>query len=110
MWRYLTILDNALMDINVDTTSCMQRTLCWTVKNSSRNVGNGNGSSMDKIIDGLATNEWLHKFIADTPFYSAMRSGLDDLDCGREYHKCTVNKRTLNMMIKKFVKLINGDE
>ncbi|KAJ8925986.1 hypothetical protein NQ315_009841 [Exocentrus adspersus] len=108
MWRYLEILDNALMEINIDTTSCLQRSLCSTVRASSKNVNDGNGSSMDKIIDGLASNEWLQRFMSETPFYAAMKSGLRDSDCGREYDKCTVSKGALNMILKKLAGLVHG--
>lgn len=39
-------------DINVGT--CMQKAICTTIRSAVENVARGNGTSTDKIFDGLS--------------------------------------------------------
>lgn len=39
---------------DIDVTTCVQKIICTTVKNSAENVAKGNGSSVEKIFDGLS--------------------------------------------------------
>lgn len=47
-------LEETLLANNIDSTLCMQRAICWLIKNSSQNVALGKSASVDKIIDGIA--------------------------------------------------------
>lgn len=38
---------------DIDVTTCVQKVLCNTVKNAVENVAKGNGTSTEKIFDGL---------------------------------------------------------
>lgn len=39
---------------DIDVTTCVQRMVCTTVKNAVENVARGNGTSAEKIFDGLS--------------------------------------------------------
>uniref|UniRef100_A0AAR5PCU0 Uncharacterized protein n=1 Tax=Dendroctonus ponderosae TaxID=77166 RepID=A0AAR5PCU0_DENPD len=41
LWKYLTEIDNSLLENDIDVTSCSQRITCWTVKKSSQKVAEG---------------------------------------------------------------------
>lgn len=100
-------MDQALIENNVDTTSCMQRAVCWAVKTSLTNISVGQATSRDKIIDGLITNEWLNKVVEGTAIQSAIRNGIDRADCSNEYSACKVNENTFAAFIQQFTKAIN---
>lgn len=51
--RFTYAIEKALQKYNIDATACTQRTLCMTVRDASRNVAKGIGSSNEKIFDGL---------------------------------------------------------
>lgn len=39
---------------DIDVTTCVQKVICTIIKNATENVAKGNGSSTDKIFDGLS--------------------------------------------------------
>lgn len=39
---------------DIDVATCVQKVICTTVRNSAENVARGNGTSADKIFDGLS--------------------------------------------------------
>lgn len=39
---------------DIDVTICIQKVICTTIKNAAENVAKGNGSSAEKIFDGLS--------------------------------------------------------
>lgn len=39
---------------DIDVTTCVQRMVCITVRNAAENVARGNGTSAEKIFDGLS--------------------------------------------------------
>jgi hypothetical protein len=106
-WDYLSLLDQVLTESDVDTTSCMQRMICWAVKNSAQNVMEGQSSSSDKIIDGLATSKWLQQLVQGTVVDEALQNGLAKTNCSREYSQCKISQRTIQMLKRQFVDSIN---
>lgn len=38
---------------DIDVTTCVQKMICLTVRNAVENVAKGNGTSTEKIFDGL---------------------------------------------------------
>ncbi|XP_049826713.1 uncharacterized protein LOC126266551 [Aethina tumida] len=109
VWRYVTILDDILLDNNIDTTSCMQRMVCWTVKNSAKKVSNGLGSSNDKIIDGIASNEWVTDYIKGSAVFDAVENAYKGINCSKQYGKCHITEYTIQGLTTKFIKMINGN-
>lgn len=51
--RFTDTIEKVLQKYNIDATACTQRTICMTVRDASRNVARGIGSSSEKIFDGL---------------------------------------------------------
>lgn len=51
---FLSRMDKALMDHNIDVSVCTQRAVCWIVRSAAAKVTTGEGGSLDKIIDGIA--------------------------------------------------------
>ncbi|KAB0792765.1 hypothetical protein PPYR_14724 [Photinus pyralis] len=100
-------MDQALMENDLDTTSCMQKMVCYTVRESSNKVSNGLASSKDKIIDGIVTNEWISKLFDGTPVQSAIRSGLDGVNCSNEYSLCKLEQKTFANLVRQFANTIN---
>lgn len=107
-WNYLSLLDQTLTENDIDTTSCVQKIICWTVQNSAENVKTGQSSSIDKIIEGLATNLWLQQIVEGTVFYDALQNGLDNKNCAEEYGQCKINQKSIQKITTKFVHTINN--
>ncbi|KAG5870662.1 hypothetical protein JTB14_001046 [Gonioctena quinquepunctata] len=101
-------MDNILLENNIDLTSCTQRMLCSSVKKAANNVVTGRGNSMDKIIDGVATNEWLLSFIEETSIHLAVKDGLGDVNCLETYNNCKISQRTVNTFLRKCGKLVKS--
>ncbi|KAJ3649556.1 hypothetical protein Zmor_021292 [Zophobas morio] len=106
--EYLNVIDQLLTENDIDTTSCMQRMVCWAVRNSAQNVVMGRSSSSDKIIDGLATNKWVQQLIEGTTVHSALQNGLSRTDCSREYHQCRISETSIQMLTRKFTENISA--
>lgn len=51
--KLLQILEKVLEKYDIEPTLCSQRLICTLSKRSAENVANGNGSSTDKILDGI---------------------------------------------------------
>ncbi|XP_074042420.1 uncharacterized protein [Leptinotarsa decemlineata] len=107
MWRHLTTLDNVLLENGIDMTSCIQRLICSSVKKAANNVESGRGTSLDKIIDGVASNEWLLTFVNNTSIYTSVRNGLSNATCIEEYNNCKVSRRDVYTFMKRSGKLLN---
>lgn len=106
-WRFVANVEQALLENNIDSTTCMQRAVCWTVKNSATKLRTGLATSNDKIIDGLATHRWFHYLIDGSAVHSAVDNGLRDTNCATEYHRCRLTQKSLQGFVKKFVAAIN---
>lgn len=80
------------MEKNLEPLTCLQKVLCWITKRSVRRVRSGQGESMDKIIDGLVTSEWLKKFFGDTIFKGSIENGIYETNCAKGYSACKINR------------------
>lgn len=47
-------VERLLHKYDIDVTTCVQKIICTTIKNAADNVARGNGSSAEKIFDGLS--------------------------------------------------------
>lgn len=53
VWDTFSEIDEALMQIDFDVKSCIQRQICWHVKNSMMNVEENHARKIDKFITGF---------------------------------------------------------
>ncbi|XP_044264732.1 uncharacterized protein LOC123011392 [Tribolium madens] len=106
-WGYLELLDRSLSENGFDSTSCLQRVVCWAVKNSAQNVKQGHSSSSDKIIDGLASSQWVLGMVEGSVVHDAVRNGLGGKNCAKVYGQCQIIQESIRKMTK-FVHTINN--
>lgn len=52
-WQILDSMDQLMQKYDIDSTACSQRIICSMVKDSAESVASGNGTSTDKILDGI---------------------------------------------------------
>ncbi|KAK4884479.1 hypothetical protein RN001_000750 [Aquatica leii] len=107
LWHVLTLMDQALTENNLDTTSCMQRFVCWATQNTVNKISNGKATSADKIIDGIITSDWINNMVDGTPIHSALKNGLKGISCSREYNTCKLSQKTFLTLLKQFSNTIN---
>ena len=106
-WRIMTLIDQALIENNIDTTSCMQRTMCWLAKNSRAKLNNGEATSQDKIIDGLLTNYWVNQMMDGSAMQTAIQYGLANNNCALQYRNCKITQSSLQAFATRFAKYLN---
>lgn len=106
IWRFMTSIDKTLTDHNIDSTSCVQRAICWTVKDSNKRLVMGKATSTDKIVDGLATNSWINKLVDGSVFQAAIDSGLRGDNCSEEYKQCTIDQETIRRFGKQLMSAV----
>ncbi|KAF7264957.1 hypothetical protein GWI33_021863, partial [Rhynchophorus ferrugineus] len=87
MWTYFRTLEKILLQYEVDLDSCSRKFVCETVKQSAETVSRGSGSSLDKVLDGLASNEWLRANILSSNLAESVKLGLKGGNCSNTYRR-----------------------
>lgn len=54
MHQVIEKVERMFRKYDIDVTTCIQKMVCSTVKTAAENVAKGNGSSAEKIFDGLS--------------------------------------------------------
>ncbi|CAH1101427.1 unnamed protein product [Psylliodes chrysocephalus] len=106
LWRYLTYLDAVFMENDIDTTSCLQRSICSLINKSKQDNLNGNGSSMNKIIDGVSSSDWFLEQVFNTPLYSAIIHGTKNGKCSEQFTNCRITQKTFNKFAREIFKYV----
>ncbi|XP_021920351.1 uncharacterized protein LOC110830136 [Zootermopsis nevadensis] len=96
-------MDKALMDHNIDVSVCTQRAVCWIVRSAAAKVTTGEGGSLDKIIDGIASNTLLERLVRGTALQEAIRYGRRDKDCSVIYSKCPITQEAIQRIARNFM-------
>ncbi|CAH0551738.1 unnamed protein product [Brassicogethes aeneus] len=105
---YLLGIDEVLLANDIDATTCMQRIVCWSVKNASKQVNTGHGKSMDKLLDGVASNDWLNYYIRGTAIDDAIKNGYNGINCSKAYGKCQITQQAIQKLSKNLINAVNG--
>lgn len=97
-------LDDALARHGIDTTSCMQRMVCSYSKRAAvavreaaieTNDTQEEVSSLDRMVDGLSTNQILRTALQGTAIQEAVDSGRAGENCSRAYPQCGFSLETM---------------
>ncbi|KAF5297080.1 hypothetical protein FQA39_LY02660 [Lamprigera yunnana] len=107
VWRILMMMDQTLIENNLDTTSCMQRFVCWAIQTSVNKIPNGQEKNVNELIDGLLMTDFVSKIVDGTPIQSAIRNGLNGTTCERKYEACKISQHTFVNLLKRFSSSIN---
>lgn len=100
----MTKLDDALARHGIDTTSCMQRMVCSYSKRAAvavreaaidANETQEEISSLDRMVDGLSTNQILRTALQGTAIQEAVDSGRAGENCSRAYPQCGFSLETI---------------
>lgn len=82
----------------MEPVACLQKLFCWSVKRSMKKIRNGKGASVDKIIDGLASSEWMKYILNEIGFLESVEEGVRGSNCGKLYSTCSINKLDLEVL------------
>lgn len=82
--------------------------VCWSIKKSSNNVHKGKANSMDKILEAIASSEWIRILIGNNYLATALENGLKDASCSALYKNCMVTQRIVILFMKNIARIING--
>lgn len=100
----MTKLDDALGRHGIDTTSCMQRMVCSYSKRAAvavreaaieSNETQEEISTLDRMVDGLSTNQILRTALQGTAIQEAVDSGRSGENCARAYPQCGFSLETI---------------
>nr|CAD7430506.1 unnamed protein product [Timema monikensis] len=93
--KVLSRVDEALSKNNIDSSSCMQRAVCSYIKSVSSKVAEGSASSVDTVIDNVASNAVLSFMLDGTSIKQAVDKGKQGGNCSANFSKCPFNKETV---------------
>ncbi|KAJ9587183.1 hypothetical protein L9F63_019296 [Diploptera punctata] len=91
----LSRIDDTLSKYHIDSSSCMQRAVCYYVKSSTEKVSEGSGNSLDATIDTVAENSVVNSMLDGTSIKQAMDTGRSGGDCGTSFARCAFNKESV---------------
>nr|CAD7446215.1 unnamed protein product [Timema bartmani] len=98
--KVLSRVDEALSKNNIDSSSCMQRAVCSYMKSVSSKVAEGSASSVDTVIDNVASNAVLSFMLDGTSIKQAVDKGKQGGNCSANFSKCPFNKETVYVALK----------
>ncbi|XP_050510948.1 uncharacterized protein LOC126887450 [Diabrotica virgifera virgifera] len=90
----LARIDNSLEQHNIDSSSCIQRTICSYVNSAQKNIKNGEATGVDEFITSLSNNTLLSYMLDGTAVKEAAETGKanDEEQCNNKYPKCPLTK------------------
>lgn len=86
-----------LVEKHLEPMTCLQKLVCWMVKKSRKKVAHANGGSVDKIIDGLVSNEWLRYFLNGSVLKEGIDDGIQGANCAKVYSACKISRSDLEV-------------
>lgn len=93
MDSFMETIDNAFRDDGIDITSCVQKAICSYVKSSVNNNTGGQRSSVNKIVDGIISSEYIMGFIEGTAIKEAVDTGGSIVgNCVEKYTYCQLSQ------------------
>ncbi|KAL1460556.1 hypothetical protein WDU94_012533, partial [Cyamophila willieti] len=93
--RILRNVDEALHGHNIDSTACTQKFVCYAVSNAAQRVAHGQGSSLDKIVDGVLGIQWLRNLIRVDSIKEALNLSHKQDNCQIYHQRCPVTQGRL---------------
>uniref|UniRef100_A0A8D9FG57 Uncharacterized protein n=1 Tax=Cacopsylla melanoneura TaxID=428564 RepID=A0A8D9FG57_9HEMI len=93
--RILRTVDEALHGHNIDSTACTQKFICYAVSNVAHRVAHGQGSSLDKIVDGVLGIQWLRNLIHAESIKEALNLSYKEDNCQIYHERCPVTQGRL---------------
>uniref|UniRef100_A0A336MX15 CSON008574 protein n=1 Tax=Culicoides sonorensis TaxID=179676 RepID=A0A336MX15_CULSO len=103
------MFDKTLAKYNIDSVSCIQRTICVRIKESRTRIMKNRilASKLDTIIEGVSRTEWILNFIAETAIADAVKVAQRNENCDLAFPTCSVNLKFfyggIQKMVNKFI-------
>lgn len=93
IWRILEVLDKTLSNYNIDTTACVQHSICVRVQDSIQKLSKSSreASNLDIILEGITRSDWIMRYISGTAIEDAIKTGRNGESCDKVFATCTVN-------------------
>uniref|UniRef100_A0A182VX61 Transmembrane protein n=1 Tax=Anopheles minimus TaxID=112268 RepID=A0A182VX61_9DIPT len=91
LWTLLGSLDRTMEGYDIDTVACIQRTVCWYVKEATIAVAESKATSVDTIVEGLSRADWLSPFISGTAIEQAIQTARKERSsCEKSFPSCAI--------------------
>lgn len=98
-------VSNFLDENRVDSSACVKRMICSSVRNSEYNLENQTADQIDTWISGLAENSFVKYMVNGTQINEALVVGKrkNGQDCAETYRDCQLDKDMVLNMFKKLM-------
>ncbi|XP_031630522.1 uncharacterized protein LOC116345366 [Contarinia nasturtii] len=93
---------------DIDVTTCVQRLVCITIRNAAENVAKGNGTSAEKIFDGLSSTWILRRLTAGTAVNDAILAGQRSADCEKKFFECNMKSKNIQQVFDLLHRTMNN--
>ncbi|EDW33840.1 GL21914 [Drosophila persimilis] len=98
-------IDDVLSQNNIDSTSCMQRTVCGYVRSTEYNMKGGTSDQMDEFIHMLSENVLVDYLLDGTAIKEALEIGKreNDKPCEEVYSNCPLDSKSASNILLKLL-------
>uniref|UniRef100_A0A336MFK7 CSON000713 protein n=1 Tax=Culicoides sonorensis TaxID=179676 RepID=A0A336MFK7_CULSO len=84
-------IDSTLSKYDIDTTACIQHSICERVKRSLRKITENKSqvTQFDTIIEGLTRTDWIMQYVSGTAIEDAIQTGRLERNCDSVFPTCS---------------------
>uniref|UniRef100_A0A182YKH6 Uncharacterized protein n=1 Tax=Anopheles stephensi TaxID=30069 RepID=A0A182YKH6_ANOST len=99
LWTLLGSLDRTMEGYDIDTMACIQRTVCWYVKEATIAVAENKATTVETIVEGLSRADWIGQFISGTAVEDAIQTARGvRTSCEKTFHNCAISSFVKHIM------------
>jgi hypothetical protein len=99
----LSRIDETLAKYHIDSSSCMQRAVCYYVRSASEKVSKGSANTLDATVETVAENSVVNSMLDGTSIKQAMDTGRSGGDCSADFARCAFNKESVFAALKELL-------
>ncbi|XP_030380861.1 uncharacterized protein LOC115628786 [Scaptodrosophila lebanonensis] len=106
---YLSMMINKIDDVlgqnNIDSTNCMQRTICGYVRTTEYNIKTGESDQIDELIHMLSENSLVDYLLDGTAIKEAVAYGKKSnaKSCEDLYPNCLMDSKSIKSILVKLL-------
>ncbi|XP_050087813.1 uncharacterized protein LOC126572500 [Anopheles aquasalis] len=90
VWTLLGSLDRTMEQYDIDTVACVQRIVCWYVREATVAVAEGRASKLELAVEGLSRADWLDSLTISTAIQRAVQVGRQQTSCEKTFNNCAI--------------------
>uniref|UniRef100_A0A336MF90 CSON000712 protein n=1 Tax=Culicoides sonorensis TaxID=179676 RepID=A0A336MF90_CULSO len=106
LWKIVETFDKTLAKYNIDSTACVQHSICVRVQKSYKKVlkNEREASNLDIILEGITRSDWILRFISGTAIDDAIQVGRSKKNCDKVFSSCAFDLQFFTSGIQGMMK------